>query len=349
MKIGIYDPYIDTLGGGERYIASIASCLSNDHTIFLFWDDPDILNKLNNKFSLQLQNISLTKNIFSPNVNFFRRVLETSKYDALFFVSDGSIPFLISRKNILIFQFPVNWVKINFITKIKLQYISKVICYSNFVKYFIDTRFHHNSIVIPPAVDFFSPVEKKENIILTVGRFTKAMNQKKQLELIEIFKKLHEKEKKWKFVIIGSVLPQDEDYVTLLQQKSKGYPITIIKNCSYIQLKKWYEKSKIYWHGAGYQEDLLKHPERAEHFGISTVEAMSAGVVPVVIDAGGQKEIVEHGKNGYLWSTEEQIIDYTLELINNEKKWADLSLAAIEKSRWYSNGVFSNAIKKILL
>jgi glycosyltransferase involved in cell wall biosynthesis len=34
------------------------------------------------------------------------------------------------------------------------------------------------------------------------------------------------------------------------------------------------------------------HPKPAEHFGISIVEAMSAGLVPVVPNTGGQTEFV---------------------------------------------------------
>jgi len=36
-----------------------------------------------------------------------------------------------------------------------------------------------------------------------------------------------------------------------------------------------------------------------EHFGITTVEAMAAGCVPLVYDSGGQAEIVSSGYNGY--------------------------------------------------
>ena len=40
-----------------------------------------------------------------------------------------------------------------------------------------------------------------------------------------------------------------------------------------------------------------------EHFGITTVEAMAAGCVPVVIDKADQREIVRHVTDGYRWTT----------------------------------------------
>ena len=38
MKIGIFDPYLGTLSGGEKYMLSIASCLSKEHEVYVFWD-----------------------------------------------------------------------------------------------------------------------------------------------------------------------------------------------------------------------------------------------------------------------------------------------------------------------
>jgi len=48
---------------------------------------------------------------------------------------------------------------------------------------------------------------------------------------------------------------------------------------------------------------------KCEHFGITTAEAMSAGCVPMVINAGGQPEILGDSGGGYLWGTPEQLIE----------------------------------------
>ena len=36
MRIGIFDPYLDTLSGGEKYMLSIASCLVQEYEVFIF-------------------------------------------------------------------------------------------------------------------------------------------------------------------------------------------------------------------------------------------------------------------------------------------------------------------------
>ncbi len=59
--------------------------------------------------------------------------------------------------------------------------------------------------------------------------------------------------------------------------------------------------ASIYWHAGGLGEDPDRHPDRFEHFGITVVEAMAAGAVPLVFAAGGPAEIVEHGVNGFHW------------------------------------------------
>ena len=42
---------------------------------------------------------------------------------------------------------------------------------------------------------------------------------------------------------------------------------------------------------------------RVEHFGISVVEAMAAGAVPLAVGKGGVGEIITPGENGILWDT----------------------------------------------
>ena len=352
MKIAMYDPYLDTLGGGEKYILTIADCLNRDHEIVLFWDDDTILTKARERFNMRLENVRTYPNIFSPSVNFVKKISAQREFDVLFFISDGSIPALFAKKNILIFQSPVNWVNGNTIpTKLKLKNVSDILCYSTFVKEYIDKTFSANALVLSPAIHT-SPYknEKKENVILSVGRFTKAMNTKKQEVLIESFISHYKKHfKNWKLVIIGSVLPKDQDYVEELKEKAKGFPIEIYENTSYEDLVAWYKKAKIYWHAAGFGEDLTLHPERAEHFGISTVEAMHFGAVPVVINAGGQKEIVAHDENGLLWDSKQDLIDQTVRLMSDTKRWEQLSEQAQKDAAKFGPDVFCSNVQKLII
>ncbi len=85
-----------------------------------------------------------------------------------------------------------------------------------------------------------------------------------------------------------------------------------------------------------------------EHFGISTVEASAAGVVPVVIGMGGQKEIIEHNKSGLLWITKTQLFEETSALIGDKSRLQKLSGNAIKNSQRFSQEVFFKEYEKII-
>lgn len=349
MKIGIYSPYLDTLGGGEKYILSVAQCLKKDSEVTVFWNDLSIIPKAEAQFSLDLSNVTFVPNIFTSK-DLLKKILRTKLFDSFIYVSDGSIPFLSSRNNIVLFQFPVPWIKPDsLIQKAKFKRINHFICYSEFVKKYLDEKFKTNVVVIPPPVEVEIKKINKENIILSVGRFTRAMNTKKQEVLIDAFKKMFETGlRDWRLILIGGYRPEDIDYFEDIQKKASGFPIDVLGNISYDDLVSYYNKSKIYWHAAGFGEDLNRNPERAEHFGISTVEAMIAGCVPLVFNGGGQKEIVKDKKDGFLWNSTDELIDLTTKLIKSPDMLVNMSSDARKISKRFSKEVFCNKIKKII-
>jgi glycosyltransferase involved in cell wall biosynthesis len=123
----------------------------------------------------------------------------------------------------------------------------------------------------------------------------------------------------WEYHLVGSSGsdPASHAFLSWLENASRDFPVRIHANASYDELKQYYQRATFFWHAAGYGIDEDAYPDRTEHFGMSTVEAMSAGCVPLVVNAGGQKEIVSHGKSGYLWNTVDELIRGTLDLMQN--------------------------------
>ena len=113
-------------------------------------------------------------------------------------------------------------------------------------------------------------------------------------------------------------------------------------------LKSLYQRSKIFWHAAGLGEDDEQHPEMLEHFGIVTVEAMAAGCVPIVINKGGQPEIVEHGVSGFLWNTIEELNEYTLRVARDEQLRIRMSDAARSRAQLFSTENFLKQYLRLL-
>lgn len=356
MRIGIYDPYLDTMSGGEKYMLSIADSLSPKHDVSVFWDlhSEEIIRDLAKKrFDFEFNQISFKENIFSKEVSFFERLLISRQFDYIFVLSDGSIPVL-ACPLVLHFQSPLPWVGAHDLkSKIKLSLIHKFICNSEFTKRSIDKTFGIQSDVIYPPIDLENFSEgKKKNIILNVGRFgikENGSSYKKQDVLADIFSRMVKNGlKNWELVFVMSVSPQNKDFVDSFIKKYEKYPITFLLNESNSKVKEMYSCAKIYWHASGFDEDIKKHPDRAEHFGMSTVEAMASAAVPVVFGAGGQVEIVENSISGYLWKTEEELIARTLELIEDDKMRNSFSENAKKRAKVFSKEVFSKEIIKIL-
>ena len=348
MKAGLFSPYLETMGGGERYFVTTAEFfLKQGYQVDLFWKKETDTAKIYDRFGIDIKGVNFVPDLFSNNENRLGRYLATTKYDVLFFLSDGSLPISFAKKTIIHFQVPFTQVKRNLLTHLKLRN-AVVICNSMFTKKHIDVSYGINSEVIYPPVDVenFLP-GNKENIILGVGRFFAPLHPKKQEVMVEVFKKL--KKVGWKLVLIGGVTGvESQKLVENLKSLAKGMDVEIITDSSLPLLRDYYGKAKIFWHAAGFGEDLNSHPERAEHFGMTTVEAMSAGCVPIVYSGGGQREIVENGSNGYLWTDVDELINYTTRLIDDDKLRESLVRMATLRAKLYSKENFFKAMDKIV-
>jgi len=344
MKIGFYSPYFDSLSGGERYVLTLAGYWSKTHDISIFWNDSTILKRAQERFHIDLSNVKAVSNIFQTDP-LISKLFSSSQYDLIFFLSDGSIPTSCATHNILHFQVPFSKVSFPFWKRMKIQ---KIICNSAFTKNAIDQSVGSRADIIYPPVDTESlRGGKKEKIILSVGRFSSFFQTKKQELLIDIFSEGVAKGllKDWKLTLIGGLLPSDQKYFKMLESKTKGLAVTLLPNATFDTLKKEYARATIYWHGAGFGET---NPQLMEHFGITTVEAMASGCIPIVYNAGGQPEIVDQGKSGFLWNTKEECLKYTEEILHSEKLLNTIRKTAETKSKMFSNEIFCKKFDDVL-
>jgi glycosyltransferase involved in cell wall biosynthesis len=354
VKIGIYDPYLDDLGGGEKYMMTIASCLSPNNEVTVFWNNPKDFIAVKDRFGLAIENVNLSENIFAPDFGFVKRLLATKGFDVIILLSDGSIPLSLSKKLLIHVQQPLRqFQNTSLKDTIKLSRVTHFFCNSHYTKDFIDKKFHLKTSIVYPPVSLHPDKVKKENTILHVGRFrvknVSVGDYKKQGMMVEVFKEMITKGLKvWKFVIATSFPKEAEKEFLLLKKQAKGFPIEFFVNKSNKELWNLYNKAKIYWHASGFGEDLEKYPEYAEHFGISTVEAMGAGCVPVVINAGGQPEIVTNGENGFLWNTKKELIEKTKQVISNPGLQNTLAKGARERAKDFSEEEFCREITELI-
>lgn len=344
MKIGIYNPYFDSFGGGERYILTLAEHWSKMHTVSVFWNDSSLLQESEERFNLDLSRVNVVSNFFATG-NVAQKWFESSKYDLIVFLSDGSIPMSFARYNILHFQVPFAHVKM---VMWKAGRYQRIVCNSEFTKNNLDPHLTIPKMVIYPPVDVEKfKIAKKSKTILTVGRFNGLYGAKKHDVLIAAFREVLKKKQflGWKLLIAGGVLPSDIPYFEKIQQLGNGLQVEFHPNCSFSELTELYSTASIYWHAAGYNE---RNPEQMEHFGITTVEAMASGCVPLVYAGGGQTDIVKDGVNGYVWTTIDQLLQKTMIVMKDSAKRKIIVREAKKTSTKFSKEQFTKSFDSLL-
>jgi glycosyltransferase involved in cell wall biosynthesis len=168
---------------------------------------------------------------------------------------------------------------------------STVISNSKFSRRVISRAFGIDSIVLSPPVDvalfrkaaFLSSYSRsRKDAILVISR----LHPTKKIEnAIELAKLLKQYKVGTEMKIVGNIPPKRDGYYLYLKRLVDRYDledyVTIEANVSFSRLLDLMRESKVYF-----------HPLLGEPFGISTVEAMSAGLIPVVPNIGGHTEFV---------------------------------------------------------
>lgn len=326
----VFNPYFDTLGGGERYLAGVIAALNQKgYQTIVAWKDQALPQQLQNRFNIPLSALVDPEGYtIITQGNLWQKLRYQLQFDFIFWVSDGSLPLLFGRKNVVHFQVPFHHISLPWTTFLKKKFISHIVCNSLFTKQIIDQTFSVDStIVFPPCGQM--NLKKKEKIILGVGRFDGLLHSKRQDVLIEAFKKLSAPG--WKLILAGGDIGTST-VVHTLQQAIGLFPVELIVNPTFDIVQDLYGKASLFWHAAGYQVNEQQNPEKVEHFGIATVEAMSAGTIPLAYDAGGQREIIQPGVNGYLWHTIDELVEKSKQIMDDEDLRRRLALKARSSS-----------------
>ncbi|MGQ0431987.1 MAG: glycosyltransferase [Microthrixaceae bacterium] len=204
--------------------------------------------------------------------------------------------------------------------------------------------------VLYPPVAMQSTGTKKP-IILSVGRFFRADrgHSKKQLEMVDAFRSICESGVDgWELHLVGGCSAEDEPYLNEVIASAAGLPVFIHRDVPGHELRSLYAAASIFWSITGIGEDEREHPARFEHFGITTVEAMSAGAVPVVLAAGGQVEIVRDGVNGAHIRTTQELSDVTAALIADPARLAALRTGAEQRARDFDMNAFGARLRELV-
>jgi glycosyltransferase involved in cell wall biosynthesis len=206
-------------------------------------------------------------------------------------------------------------------------------------------------VIYPPVACPQFRVTAKENRILSVGRFATQLHQKKQAEMVATFRGMEERGlQNWDYDSVGGLnnCPADREFFESVRRLGEGGRVHVRANVARPELIGLFERAKVFWHAAGYGLDEAANPQLSEHFGIATIEAMAAGCVPVVVNRGAQPEIVQHGKNGFVWNTLDELAEYTLRLTRDEQLRESLAEEARRRAQDFSRDRLAQRLQELL-
>lgn len=306
LIVGVFSPNINWCGGAEWVAVNIINVLKeNGHRVVVLTDNP--LNQsrfqsvFNRKVSVDQQIIfplrffSSTdlKNIYTDAI---RMIVLKSKCDILIDTFSNAI---LPATNIAYIHHPLlrrieigapSWRNKTYflpyqsLLKLRRNSDKLVLANSNFTAKAIKTETGLYSYVLYPSVsseilnhnqDDFN--KGRNNTVTTVSRIAVAKN----LKIIPQIAKLTNKE--ISFNIVG-LLDSEATLISLIRQIKDlklSDRVKIHTNVKREQLRNLLLNTKVYL-----------HTTINEHFGISIVEAMSSGCIPVVHNSGGPMEFV---------------------------------------------------------
>jgi glycosyltransferase involved in cell wall biosynthesis len=363
--MAIYDHTGHIIGGGQKYGMTVAHALKDifditlivnkelTHKDILDWYHLDLSNCKIKVITLpffeqfdtpQLDPGRVSKRTGNP---FHAVSRESGNYDFFINNSMNEMVYPLSNVSSLICHFPERRPRSYFYA----DRYTHVIYNSKYTAHWIEQKWKFS-----PHKHIYPPVDmepgtgepgKKENTILSVARF-EAGGSKKQLDMVKTFIKLNRRSpdllNDWKLVLVGGS-PNENDYLKTIKdtvKKSGAENIELRINISGDELKETYKKAAVFWHLCGLGQT---DPSLVEHFGMTIVEAMQNGLVPIVFDGGGQKEIVEHEVNGFRVNSTAQLMAFTKKIMRMPELREKMARSAKERSKAFTRETFEKNVK----
>jgi glycosyltransferase involved in cell wall biosynthesis len=188
-------------------------------------------------------------------------------------------------------------------------------------------------ILYPPVdIERFSSAYKsnsRKRQVLVISRFSAEKQIEKAISIAQLVRDV-------KFKVIGLLTPTNRPYFSLLQKKIKNYGlenrVSLIPNATNEEMINALSESMLYL-----------HTMYGEHFGIAIVEAMAAGLVPIIPSYGGCSEIIQSGNQYSTIEEAAKCISKNLDEYDEEKRTMVYDIA-----KQFSSSLFRKNIQQYI-
>lgn len=347
MRALVYDQYLNALGGGERYALAFA------HALVTHFEVQVAAPVVPDEADMRRLGLSSPTPVRRIGIREFSQA--SRDYDLTFQVSNYRPLASRAARSIVLVQFPHG----PFYWKRPIRYRPRrwradevYVTYSEFCRSWCETRWGVDAAVIAPPIEIGSgdvASSAKQPRILAVGRFFKGRHDKRFDVLVDAFAGLPEEIRtSWELVLAGGTRDRSaQSVLDGLTAKSRGLAVRLVTDAPGQDLRELFSTSTLYWQATGFERPA-RHPERAEHFGMALVEAMSHRCVPLAYRDGGAPEILEAVGPGGLWETVDELRHLTVAAIEDERWREQRAEAGVAVAARYSYAAFESLVSDLM-
>jgi 1,2-diacylglycerol 3-alpha-glucosyltransferase len=172
-----------------------------------------------------------------------------------------------------------------------------------------------------------------DKIIISAGRLAE---EKNWVTLLQAFAIAQKTQPNMRLVLLGDG-PQSQALQQLAGELEIADRVTFVGKVPFEDVPNYLKAA-----------DLFAFASVTETQGLVTLEAMAAGLPVVAVDASGTRDILEHGKQGFLTQNDAtDIANCIINLVENSSVLGNFKTAALRTSRSYDNTRLARKMLKV--